>query len=183
MNLFKYFSGNQTKEEIITKYFSHFEKDFLQNPVIKSLANPAVGGVVVSDANVGHDLGFKVDISDADVMQADDDAADHKDGDHKDGAHVDAAVTSCNVNDDGATGRVDSSNSSPAVPVSMRLDVEPVNEFLNNDMLLCGNFFDVIGSLSHCRSLRLIVCRSHSQPIYCFSLRNPLLHLLHFFSL
>jgi len=164
MNLFKYFSGNQTKEEIITKYFSHFEKDFLQNPVIKSAANPAVGGVEVSDANGGDDLGFKVDIGVADVMQADD-ATDHKDGDHKDIAHVDAAATGCNVNNDGvgadATGRVDSSNPSPAVPVSMRLDVEPVNEFLNNDMLLCGNFFDIIGSL---RSLSKFKTNCLSKP-------------------
>jgi hypothetical protein len=94
------------------------------------------------------------------------------------GAHVYAAVRDANVNDANVAA---TSNPSSAVPVSVRIDVEPINEFFNNDMLLCGNFFDIIGTL---RSISKFKSNCLSKAFTAHLLKqftNPLRHLLRFF--
>jgi len=141
----------------------------LQIPGKEGAATTAVGGaVVLGDAIVLDDAEHKVEVADGvgdvDAMHVDGDGSDGFVGDvgavgndsadevvafASVGARGDDVVGAGNVNDDSVgVVNVSSSNPSPAVPVSVRIDAEPVNEFLRNDMLLCGNFFDIIGSLS-----------------------------------
>jgi len=79
------------------------------------------------------------------------------------GAAVDGDDHAMDSNDSGGGELVNDSIETPAAvpaapamkPVTMQIDsAEPINEFLDNDLLLCGSFFDIIGSFKSIKKFK-----------------------------
>jgi hypothetical protein len=111
-----FFKGKKSPDDVIKTFFRHFQKDFLQKNVNISVAP---GAAVDGDDHA-------MDIDDGGGVAP---------GEFATHSHAD----------------IDTSASIPPAPtmkpVIMKIDsAEPINEFLENDLLLCGSFFDIIGS-------------------------------------